>query len=77
MKKKIITRGFGTYPTPLSQRSGCKVGWLTFATEDEAKAASKVAMAEADVRADQGYDFGYCSPGSIEKVADGYEVCIP
>lgn len=62
---------------PISQRGGCKVGWATFATEDEAKTASAWAIEEAKIKAGEGYDFGYCAPGSIDKNKAGYEVCLP
>lgn len=65
------------YPEPISTRSGCKVGWMTFATLELAKKASKVAVAESKVRAEEGYDFGYCSPGEITKVEGGFEVTVP
>ena len=63
--------------TPVDQRGGCKVGWLTYATESEAEAASAWAITEAQSKAELGYDFGYCAPGSIAKVAKGFEVCMP
>jgi hypothetical protein len=46
-------------------------------TGEQAKVASLHAIAEAIYNADLGYDFGFCSPGSIDKVVDGYEVCFP
>ena len=75
---KILTRGFTSYPPPLSQRSGCKVGWLIYASKTEAEAAAKFAVVEASRREAEGYDFGYCAPGSITELKDGtFEVCIP
>ncbi len=64
-------------PNAIDYRSGCKVCWKTYATEDEAKVASLYAIAEAQHNLAMGYDFGFCSPGSIDKVVDGYEVCFP
>jgi len=78
MAKKILARGYASYPkNPVSQRQGCKVGWLIYATIEEAKACSVEAIYEGHKRAEQGYDFGYCAPGSITKVETGWEVCIP
>lgn len=66
------------YPEYVSLRSGIKVSWYYYKTEDEAKEAAKVAVREGQYYAGQGYDFGYCSPGSIYKTKEGlYEVCIP
>lgn len=61
---------------PVSRRGGCKVYWETFATRAEAEIASKWAIVEAEIRERQGYDSGYCSPGSITEVKDGFEVCF-
>lgn len=57
-------------------RGGCKVHWFIFADEATAKECQKWAIVEAEIRERQGYDSGYCSPGSITKVHDGFEVCI-
>jgi len=64
-------------PKSISYRSGCKVCWETYATEEEAKVASVLARKEGYEKAALGYDFGYCSPGSIDKVKDGWEGCWP
>ena len=75
-------------PAHLRVRSGNKVSWYYFETEDEAKAAAKVAKHNAKIAEDEGYDFGYQCPGTIRKmppVALGelaglenkYEVCFP
>jgi len=64
-------------PQETGYRGGCKVCWKTYATEEQAKVASLHAIAEAIYNADLGYDFGFCTPGSIDKVVDGYEVCFP
>lgn len=66
------------YPEPLRSRSGCKVAWNYYATFKEAQECSDAAFHNAEIRWHQGYDFGYCSPGSIKLIQDGtYEVCIP
>ena len=62
---------------PVSTRGGCKVGWATYATQEEADDVSAWANKEGHRKSRLGYDFGYCSPGTIEKVPDGYEVCLP
>jgi hypothetical protein len=64
-------------PTPISTRTGCKVSWATYATEEEAKTAAKYAQLAAALRAAQGYDFGYLTPGAISRVQDGWEVVFP
>ena len=61
-------------PEPLYSQSGCKVGWNYYATQEEAEVASKQATRAGENAAAQGYDFGYCSPGSIEEVTV-YKVC--
>lgn len=66
------------YPTPVRERHGCKVSWYTYDTEEEAKAAAKVARRDAKKQAAKGFDFGYCVPGRIEPTADGkFEVTLP
>jgi hypothetical protein len=60
----------------LRRRGGCKVYWMVFADKATAEECRKWALVEADIRERQGYDAGYCSPGSIRQVEDGYEVCI-
>ena len=66
------------YPAHHDSRSGCKVGWYIYVSENAAKLASKAAVHNAELQRMQGYDFGYCSPGSISKLDDGrFEVCIP
>lgn len=70
----------GYQPMPsgeVRQRSGCKVGWYYYADEATAQRAAKIARHNAAIDAGQGYDFGYCSPGSVRKMQDGtYEVCV-
>lgn len=49
----------------IRSNSGCKVGWDTYDNEAEARKASEAAKVEAVAMAQQGYDFGYQSPGEI------------
>jgi hypothetical protein len=69
------------YPTPDERQSGCKVGWLIYRDRAKANEAAAVAVREANVRAEQGFDFGYCSPGWIDSVERNGErwhrVCVP
>lgn len=69
------------YPAPQQIRVGCKVSWHYYEKEEDAKAASKAAVHNAEIQASQGYDFGYCAPGSITKdqlfFPGLYEVCLP
>lgn len=69
---------YESYPPTEDTRTGCKVGWRTYATREEAEACSKAARHNAAIQAGFGYDFGYCAPGSITKLDNGhFEVCIP
>ena len=58
---------------PIRTVTGCKVGWVVFATRADAEAWVEGVKAEAVKQADAGYDFGYCAPGQISKkeTADG------
>lgn len=74
-------------PEPVSRRMGCKVGWYYYRTEAEARAASPIAVHNGRIAAGEGYDFGYCCPGSVEKLTSDaphgrpelkglWEVCV-
>jgi hypothetical protein len=67
------------YPSEdlIGRRGGMKVAWLLYSSEEGANACSPVAYAEGVKWAREGYDFGYQCPGSVRKVADGWEVVIP
>jgi len=67
------------YPSEdlIGQRGGIKVSWLLYSSEEGANACSPVAYSEGLRWASEGYDFGYQCPGSVRKVADGWEVVIP
>lgn len=69
---------YRAYPEPLSTRSGCKVGWYTYATRAEAETAAEAARWNASLKAAYGHDFGYTPPGTIGEDADGtFTVTIP
>lgn len=61
---------------PVSSRGGCKVSWKTYATEQRAREMAAWAYLEGEYKAALGYDYGYCMPGSVAKVDDGWEVCF-
>lgn len=66
------------YPKPLKQESGCKVGWMFYATREEAEECSRIAQEEAAHKSNIGYDFGWSWPGSIEKMQSGtWRVTVP
>jgi hypothetical protein len=71
------------YPEPQNRRIGIKVRWYYYASKEDALKASEIAKREAVVRADQGYDFGYQSPGTVYLQTQAgeyhnlYEVCLP
>lgn len=52
-------------PTPVETRCGCKVSWYYYADEATAREAGKAARHNGEYDASRGYDFGYCSPGSV------------
>lgn len=88
MTKKTKTPTFKSYPEPVTTRSGCKVSWNYYKTEEEARACSKAAGWNRDIKAGLGYDFGYCWPGTVKRMTDAapygeaqyaelWEVCLP
>ena len=85
MKRKTSSRPkFRPYPQEQGYRGGCKVAWHYYDKLEDAQAASKAAIHNAQIQWDLGYDFGYCSPGSIRRMDNPsipnhgrYEVCIP
>lgn len=67
-----------SYPKEDDLRVGCKVSWYIYSNRKDAEACAKAAKHNAVIQANLGYDFGYCSPGSIETLDDGrFEVCLP
>jgi hypothetical protein len=66
------------YPNEYKYRGGCKVAWHTYRTRKEAEECAEAARHNAVIKESLGYDFGYCSPGSITVLPDGkFEVCVP
>lgn len=77
---------WASYPEEQARDTGHKVSWLYYDNSYDAEAASKAAEHDADIQLRRGYDFGYCSPGSIRWVEPGtkfggdngrWEVCLP
>ena len=68
-------------PIPVDYRAGCRVSWYYYATREEADIASVEAFQQGNRKTALGYDFGYCSPGHVQKTVykgrDLYEVCFP
>jgi hypothetical protein len=82
---KRKTYGYKPLPKEDGLRSGCKVGWRYYRSREAAEACSKAAKHNAQIDLSLGYDFGYCSPGSIRWSEDGFgkperagmwEVCV-
>lgn len=66
------------YPNDyVTWKSGCKVGWITYKSKKLANQASKIARFNAQYLWNQGFDFGYASPGQIVKTEKGWMVTIP
>jgi hypothetical protein len=66
------------YPEAVKTTVGCKVSWSVYADRETAELAAHAAKHNARIDAGQGYDFGFCCPGSIEVTKDGlFEVCLP
>lgn len=61
----------------VSQRSGFKVGWITYSDFDSAEQCAYAAAINAILRERRGHDFGYNVPSTITKVENGWQVVIP
>jgi hypothetical protein len=61
-------------PTPIRYQSGICLGWVIFATEEEALAYGKIVHARGDKINGGYYDGVPC--GAVEKVADGWSVTV-
>lgn len=73
-----MTKVDETYPKPVRERQGCKVGWYTYDNQADADTAAKIAKKQAQRMLRQGFDFGYCMPGEIRRTEDGmFEVTTP
>lgn len=88
MAKNGQAKKWINYPEPDAHRGGCKVSWNYYRDEKKARKCAEVARHNAVIALSEGFDFGYCSPGSVEKVPEGvthngkdvggmYEVCLP
>lgn len=73
----------GDYPPTNTVRGGCKVAWLYYDNEADAKKCAAIAERTAARQRDQGYDYGFQVPGTITGPDDQqwfpgmWEVCIP
>jgi hypothetical protein len=86
MKRDTTPRSVDLRPKPVAYRSGCKVSWNYYATLAEAEIAKGYAIEQGRRDAALGYDFGFCSPGSVHyidpekypnsKYAGLFEVCF-
>lgn len=65
------------YPKPIDMRIGSKVSWYLYDNSNDAEKAAKIARDERAIKLEQGYDFGYQMPGTIQKTTEGWEVTIP
>jgi len=78
IKVKGKTYVYHDYPPEQGSRSGCKVGWLIYDRLEDATAAAAAAAHNAENQWALGYDFGYCSPGTVRVLDNGqFQVCIP
>lgn len=67
------------YPTPTRIETGCKVSWYFYDNEADAIKASEIAKSHAIHKLNQGYDFGYQSPGDVRHIEEDnlYVVVLP
>jgi len=78
------------YPTPDARRGGCKVSWHYYADKAKADKCAEAARHNAVIAEREGFDFGYCAPGSLTRipatagikhggvdVSGMFEVCLP
>lgn len=61
----------------VEMRSGMKVGWRTYSSEEAAEECAYAAGINAVLKEMRGFDFGYQYPSTITKVEKGWEVVIP
>ena len=70
-----------SYPDPDKTRCGIKVTWNYYKDRAQAEECAKAAKHNAVRQMELGYDFGYCSPGTIHagngEYAGLWEVCLP
>lgn len=50
----------------IKRDSGCRVGWLWFDNEAEARECAAVQRERGKAMVAEGYDFGYVFPGGVE-----------
>ena len=74
--------GIKNYPKEDAYRGGCRVSWNYYKNKAKAEKCAAIAKANAQILSREGYDFGFCMPGSVYKIPSGehegkYEVCLP
>jgi hypothetical protein len=71
------------YPKYDAYRGGCKVAWHYYKDEARARECAEVANHNRRIAEWEGYDHGYCCPGSVRMSLEGefhpgmWEVCVP
>jgi len=88
-RKKKTQPVYQPYPKPDAVRSGAKVSWNYYRSPADAVKAAEAARYNAKIKEQQGYDFGYCTPGTTKvmpadtkldtgvRIGGMVEVCLP
>lgn len=71
MTKHTLYDTWQDYPVPVRSRGGCKVSWNYYRTREEAEICAKAARHNAEIALADGFDFGYCAPGTIREMPPG------
>ena len=81
--KKQARPQYMDYPKHQAYRGGCKVAWNYYTSKADADLCAVAARHNAILQRNEGFDFGYCEPGSIRHCTQAgeyhgmYEVCLP
>lgn len=82
--KKMAAYTHAPYPQEDDFECGCKVSWNYYHDKAKAEECAKAAEQNREWSLAHGYDFGFCWPGTIEKVDNPeskrhgmYRVCLP
>jgi len=68
-----------SYPeNHIKKENGYNVGWLTYASREDAEKCAKAARSNADYLSSKGFHYGYSCPGEILETSEGhFRVVIP